>query len=193
MITIVTAFFDIGRASWTAFPRSVDNYFRNFERLCLLDNPVVLFTESCHKHRLLPLQGQKSNLVIFYEDDLFDRHGDLLDAINRVQQSAEFRQGITNPQCPEYNQPKYVLINYLKSYFCTEAIHRIPDIENTIAWIDFGYLRHNRQLPLSLRWDFNFGENITVFSLRPVDENIDLVKTIKDNTSSPLRLPDLSF
>lgn len=182
MITIVTAFFDIGRADWSAYARSVDRYFKNFARLCLLENDVILFTESKHRARLAPLQSRKPNLTVYYDDDLFTRHEDLLAAISRVQQLPAYRQGLNDPTCPEYNSPKYVLVNYLKSQFCVEAIQRSRPASDTVAWIDFGYLRKNRFLPRSLRWDYDFGDKIRMFRLQPIDGEIDWVHAIKNNT-----------
>jgi protein YibB len=181
MITIVTAFFDIGRGDWTKFARSVDIYFRNFERLCLLDNPIILFTESKHRERLSRLQAKKANLVVYYEDDLFERHADLLAAIGRVQQSEAYKQGILDPQCPEYYEPRYVLVNYLKAQFCESAIRQQGIQSGLVAWIDFGYLKKKRQIPMSLRWDYPYEDKIHMYSLLPVDGEIDITKTVKEN------------
>ena len=181
MITIVSAFFDIGRNDWVKFARSVDLYFRNFERLCLLANPIVLFTESKHRERVLRLQAKKPNLVVYYEDDLFDRHAELLSAIRQVQQSPAYQQGILDPNCPEYFEPKYVLVNYLKAQFCVSAIQQQGIDAGLVAWIDFGYLKKKRQLPTSLRWDFEFEDKIHMYSLLPIDGDIDIIKTVKEN------------
>ncbi|RQO63557.1 hypothetical protein DBR47_03255 [Paucibacter sp. KBW04] len=182
MITIVSAFFDIGRANWSAYSRSVDTYFKNFSRLCALENDVVLFTESRHRERLEALQRSKPNLTVYYQDDLFERHAPMLARIEQIQQSESFREGIQDPSCPEYNSPKYVLINYLKSRFCVEAIERLQLSCPRVAWIDFGYLRKNRQLPVSLRWDYPFEDKIHLFSLKPYGADVDIVHAIKHNT-----------
>ena len=181
MITIVSAFFDIGRGDWAKFARSVDIYFRNFERLCLLDNPIILFTESKHRERLSRLQAKKPNLVVYYEDDLFERHAELLAAIGRVQQSEAYKQGILDPQCPEYYEPRYVLVNYLKAQFCESAIRQQGIQSGLVAWIDFGYIKKKRQIPMSLRWDYPYEEKIHMYSLLPVDGEIDITKTVKEN------------
>ena len=51
-IGIVTAFFDIGRESWATRPntpawlaRSTEDYFACFERMCRLQNEIVVFTQ----------------------------------------------------------------------------------------------------------------------------------------------------
>jgi hypothetical protein len=52
-IGIVTAFFDIGREDWAQRPntptwlaRSTEDYFVCFERMCRLENEIVVFTQS---------------------------------------------------------------------------------------------------------------------------------------------------
>jgi protein YibB len=181
MITIVTAFFDIGRGDWAKFTRTVDTYFRNFERLCLLENPIILFTESKHRKRVENILTRKSNLVVYYDDDLFDRHAPLLAEIQKVQQDPLFREGILDTQCPEYFEPKYVLINYLKASFCEKAIDQQAISSNMVAWIDFGYLKKKRQLPVSLRWDYPFEEKIHMYSLLPLDAPVNITQIVKEN------------
>ena len=41
-ITIVTAFYDIGRGDWKYFTRKTSYYFECFERLCQLKNKIVV-------------------------------------------------------------------------------------------------------------------------------------------------------
>jgi protein YibB len=181
MITIVTAFFDIGRSDWQGYARSTQTYLANFKRLCLLENPIVLFTQTALKTEIDVLAQGKGNLTVFYCDTLFDEHEELLQRIASVQASEIYREGIADPTCPEYNQPKYVLVNYLKSYFCVEAARRLGLSKQMLAWIDFGYLRTNKQLPISLRWNFPFVNKINMFYLQSPEGPIDLVQTIKNN------------
>ena len=181
MITIVTAFFDIGRGDWAKFTRTVDTYFRNFERLCLLENPITLFTESKHRDRVEKILTRKSNLVVYYDDDLFERHASLLSQIQKVQQDPRFREGILDTQCPEYFEPKYVLVNYLKASFCEKAIHQQAISSTMVAWLDFGYLKKKRQLPVSLRWDYPFVEKIHMYSLLPVEGPMNIPQIVKEN------------
>ena len=52
MITIVSAFYDIGRTDWKDFSRSTDVYFKAFETMCSLENDIILFTEEKFKDRV---------------------------------------------------------------------------------------------------------------------------------------------
>lgn len=181
MISIVTAFYDIGRSDWKAFPRSVDTYFAAFERMCKLDNDIIVFTSEEFKERIEAVQRKKKNLTVYYVD-IFKPNTELLEKISAVQNNAQFKEGITNPACPEYFEPRYILINYLKSYFCIEAFKRNSQLAGTVAWIDFGYCRKNRFLPTIKRWDYEFDDKIHLFNLLDIHDNIHVVDTIKTNT-----------
>ena len=185
MITIVTAYFDIGRGSWKSFSRSTDEYFRNFSRLCYLENDLILFTESKHEPRLK--KYTKTNLKVIYFDLIFKENEELLNKIQKIQQSDTFKDGILSPNCPEYFSPHYVLINSLKSFFCNKEMQMdLVDKKNSnlLAWLDFGYLRKNFQLPYSLKWDYNFTQKIHLFSLLPIEGDFDknrILKIVKSN------------
>lgn len=181
MITIVTAFYDIGRSDWNFKPRSVEHYFSNFERMCQLHNNIILFTSDKFRDRVEIILKKKNNLTVYYVD-IFEANAELLEKISAVQNNESFKEGITNPTSPEYFEPRYILINYLKSYFCIEAFKRDNQLTGTVAWIDFGYCRKNRYLPTTKRWDYEFNDKIHLFNLIDIHNNIDIVDTIKTNT-----------
>jgi protein YibB len=181
MITIVSAFYDIGRSDWSAFARSTETYFKSFERLCQLKNDIILFTSTEFRERIEQIQRRKKNLTVYYVD-VFQQYSTLLEKIRLIQNDESYKEGITSPSSPEYYEPRYVLINYLKSYFCNEAFKRNTALTGTVAWIDFGYCRKNRFLPSSKQWDYDFGDGIHLFNLLDVSDDIDVVSTIKTNT-----------
>lgn len=180
-ITIVTAFFDIDRDKWKVFPRDINEYFEYFERMCKLHNQIIVFTELKFKEKIEEIKNRtKKDLIIFYED-IFERNQNLLDRISKVQNSEQFKNGLTVPFCPEYWEPRYVLVNFLKSYFVCQAIDRVKNISDTVAWIDFGYLRTEEALPDNLNWQYNFTDKIHLLYRKPITDNISIVNAIKTN------------
>lgn len=185
--TIVTAFYDIGRENWGAKPgipgwmsKTVDHYWQAFEYLCELDNPIILFTEEKFKHRVQALK--KSNITVFYQD-AFEGNSELLEQIARVQNSPEYQKNIKMPYCPEYWDPKYVLVNFLKSHFVCKAIELCPDVDNTVAWIDFGYCGVNSNIVPSIKkWRYEFSDAIHFFQMEPLQDVIDIKEIINSNT-----------
>ena len=78
-ITIVTAFYDIGREDWEYYTRKTSYYFECFERLCQLKNKIVVFSEIKFKSLFDKIICNiKPDLVVIYED-IFDNNKVLLD------------------------------------------------------------------------------------------------------------------
>jgi protein YibB len=189
-ISIVTAFFDIGRGDWASRPntpdwlaRSTENYFACFERLCQLENEIVVFTESRFADRIHAARaklGYSTQTKIIAKDRLFEEHADRLETIARIMRQPGYLDGVTHPHCPEYWEPRYVLINYLKSTFACEALDSGLATGDFAAWIDFGYCRDEATLPKSLKWDYPFSDRIHLWNIERPDSQ-DLVSIIKTN------------
>ena len=156
-ITIVTAFYDIGREDWEYFNRKTSYYFECFERLCQLKNKIVVFSEIKFKSLFDKIiRDIKPDLVVIYED-IFDNNKELINKIKKTQQILQKKGGLTyGLTSPEHWCPEYVLLTTLKTYFCCTAINKISEIDNTVSWIDFGYIRKEKYLPESKIWRYNF-------------------------------------
>ena len=181
-ITIVTAFYDIGREDWKYFSRKTSYYFECFERLCQLKNKIVVFSEIKFKSLFDKIiRDTKPDLVVIYED-IFDNNKELINKIKKTQKILQKEGGLTHGRkCPEHWSPEYVLINNLKTYFCCTAIHRIPEIDNTVSWIDFGYIRKEKYLPKTKIWKYNFGNKIHLWSIRNIPQKISMLDLIKND------------
>ncbi|HMI97546.1 MAG TPA: WlaTC/HtrL family glycosyltransferase [Micropepsaceae bacterium] len=189
-IDIVTAFFDIGREDWAQradtpawLARSTEDYFACFERMCRLENEIVVFTQSRFADRIAGVRAQlgfSNQTRIVCKDDLFEEYGADLGKITRVMNLPGFLKGVTHPHCPEYWEPRYVLINYLKSFFASEAIDQSLARSEFLAWVDFGYCRDENVLPASRKWDYPFADKIHLFNIEKLDSQ-DLVSIIKTN------------
>src|SRR5712671_373679 len=189
-IGIVTAFFDIGREDWAKRPntpawltRSTEDYFTCFERMCRLENEIVVFTQSRFAERIAAARaklGFSNETRIVCKDNFFEEYGPDLRKITRVMNMPGFLTDVTHPHCPEYWEPRYVLINYLKSFFAGEAIARGLVTSEFLAWVDFGYCREENVLPNPLKWDYPFSDKIHLFNVERLDSQ-DLVSIIKTN------------
>ena len=181
-ITIVTAFYDIGRDEWKYFTRKTSYYFECFERLCQLKNKIVVFSEIKFKPLFDKIINDiKPDLVVIYED-IFDTNKELINKIRKTQQILQKRGGLTyGLTSPEHWCPEYVFLTTLKTYFCCAAIDKIPDIDNIVSWIDFGYIRKEKYLPKSKIWRYNFGNKIYLWSIRNIPQKINISEIIKNN------------
>ena len=141
-ISIVTAFFDIGRGEiGEEYPdylrRTNDKYFEHFSRLAVLENEMVVFTSEEHRNRIMKLREGKPTKVIITE--LKKKFRRQIKAIEKVQKSEEFRNRVNKDMLIniEYWSPEYVLINNLKTYFVNYAIRKKLVSGEQVAWVDF--------------------------------------------------------
>ena len=81
-ITIVTAFYDIGRGDWTPdkglphyLQRTTDTYIERFSHMAQLENEMVVFSTPDIIEKLQPLRGERPTKWVSF--DIFEKYGDL--------------------------------------------------------------------------------------------------------------------
>ena len=172
MITIVTAFFDIGRGEWTPdkglphyLERKTETYIERFGNLATLENPMVIFTSKDLMPRIQQLRGNKRTTIIPFEFN--DNCQELRQKITDIQNSEGFKSKINPSQKsnPEYWSADYVLVNALKSTFIR---HALPDVNTELAaWVDFGYCHSMDTLNGISKWEYDFDPTkIHLFSIK---------------------------
>lgn len=182
-ISIVTAFYDIGRGSWTperGFPhylqRTREIYFERFSRLLKLKNDITIFTSEETYDDVKKICDENPNATtniivaeIFLDSDKSYKK------IHEIQRSKEFQNKIHPSQKlnPEYWSAEYVRLTNLKAMFVDTAISfeiaKLPK-NDMVAWIDFGYMRSDDKIPSSLEWNYNFDpEKIHLTSYKDYD------------------------
>lgn len=177
-ITIVTAFFDIGRGEWTPdkglphyLQRTTDTYFERFSHMAKLENEMVVYTSIEFENRIRELRGDRKTEIVVVDfkygfDSLRKRIADV--------QKNENYQNLINPNqraMPEYWNPDYVLVNSLKSTFALMAIDNGYTTNNLVAWMDFGYCRTPDALNGKTRWQYPFNKDkIHLFNLKEYDD-----------------------
>ncbi len=180
-ITVVTAFFDIGRGDWrdgadagARFRRTVDDYFAMFARLAKLKNQMIVFTEPRLAARVVELRrgaGLEDRTIVVAIPDLFD--SDLVapvrSAIER-RMSDLLRHWVTKPESPEYREPRYVLVNALKAAFVGAALDLGLVEAPQVAWIDFGYCRDDKRFDPGEPWRFDAGGKVNLFHIVALDD-----------------------
>lgn len=173
-ITIVTAFFDIGRGNWSIengyaenFERSTEQYFEYFKNLAILKNKIIIFTSENFKNKIKEIRGDLPIEIVCL--DLEKDFKKYLDIISNIMESDFFKETVKhehlkNPEC--WSAP-YVLINNLKSYFVCQAIHKGFIHTESAAWIDFGYFRSRERMRGIELWTYPFELNkVNVFTIK---------------------------
>jgi len=186
-ITIVTAFYDIGRGDWTPdkglphyLQRTTDTYIERFTYLTKLANELIVVTTPDIGEKLKAI----SDKVKIIEYDPFTNFSTTATKIIGIQESVTFKQLIHPSQVknPEYWSYKYVLVNLLKSHFVNLAVEQELVSNNLVAWLDFGYCRSKHTLPKSLEWKYDFDPTkIHLFAYKDLDPKTTLHQIISTN------------
>lgn len=169
-ITIVTAFFDIGRGEWQHnFPRSSQSYLSYFKNLATLENEMVIFTQKEFISTIREYRGNKPTHII--EIDFQDKYKNVINKVQNILDSPKYQSLIPEEllKNPEYSSAKYVVVTNLKFYFVKKAIeicNSEKDV-NLYAWVDFGFCRKNSTTNGMVKWNHNFDPNyIHLFTLK---------------------------
>ena len=194
-ITIVTAFFDIGRGNLPAMirgrilpphqHRSTETYFEFFKNLAKIKNDMVIYTTKEHAERIRNIRimeglGDRTNVMILPSYLPLDMT-ETRDNIQKVMEDETFWKSVDNPHLIEYWNSDYVLINILKSLYVTHAINSEVIKTDLAAWIDFGYVRTIETLPKSLEWKYPFDKDkmhmLNMREIEPERPISDIIKT----------------
>ncbi len=200
-ITIVTAFFDIGRGDWTQsviknggnlphyLERSAETYIARFETMCKLDNELIVYTTRQYAGRLEKMRKDygkedKTRIVIIDYPTAFP---DRLAEIAATQQADGFIERINPAQArnPEYWSPDYVMVTNLKAYFVADAVKNGYVSNPVAAWLDFGYCRSDAALNGKTSWQYDFADGkIHYFNSAPItdeDPNFQVARAVQNN------------
>jgi protein YibB len=186
-ISIVTAFFDIGRGDWTPdrglphyLHRTTDTYLQRFGYLAQLDNQITVYTSKDLMDKVYELRAGKEDKTNIVEVDFANEFQDQRELIKKIQNNPDFLKQIDPHQVrnPEYWSPDYVLVNKLKAHFVNHAINSGLATEELVAWLDFGYCRDASALSGVKEWKYPFNKDkIHFFNFReyqgqPINEII---------------------
>lgn len=190
-ITIVTAFFDIGRGSLekkdipSYLLRTTETYFSYFSNLAKLNNPMVVFTSNEYIDKIKEIRKGKPTEIISFDIFKFKRTSQ---KIRDIQNSPEFIHKVNSDlrNNIEYWNDQYVLVTNLKSYFVYKAIKDGLIKTKFISWVDFGYVRDESTLNGISEWSYKFEDNkINFFSinkLKKLRNTSDVYRAIFNNS-----------
>jgi len=190
-VSIVTFFFDTGRGEWTpdkGFPhylhRTVDTYFERFAYMAELDNEMIIYTHPDFVDRVASLRQGKEHKTKIIPYDYLGNFSEARKRIHDIQINPEYQSRINPSQRinPEYWNPVYVHLMYMKSFFVKWALDDDLITNDYVAQIDFGYCRSPDKIPPSKRWTYNFGEDkFQLFGYRPYPEGQSIEEVIFNN------------
>lgn len=193
-ITIVTAFFDIGRGNWTTpvngreiphyIPRTTDTYFNYFRNLAKVKNDMVIFCDKGHVDLVRNIRNTNApgSKTTIFDVDFNETVKDLKAVIEMVQSNPAYVNLMIDPHMPEYWNADYVLVNLMKTDFVLHAYAQQAIKTDLVAWLDFGYVRGESTLPKNLVWKYDFDSTkMHYFNKRPIDMHRPIFDIIRHN------------
>lgn len=194
-ITIVTAFFDIGRGQWNKtthghntphyIPRTTETYFSYFENLAKMKNDMIIYCAEEHADQIrqirkdnTPDSGTIVNIL-----DFQNAIKNIKPVIEMIQNRPEYINLVNDPRMPEYWNADYVLVNLMKTDFVVHSYANNMINTNLAAWLDFGYVRSPKGLPKSLVWKYDFDPTkMHYFNKLEIDFERPIFDIIRTNT-----------
>lgn len=140
-VTIVTAFFDIGRKQFKGFERSNQKYYDYFKFWANIHNQLIVYTDTDDSaNKIMAIRqsfGLESKTKVIVIKNVYDIEPDLYKRMVKASQNKWFAQYRYMPNSAD-NNPNYDYIMMLKTYFICEAV-RQEHVKGLIAWLDFGF------------------------------------------------------
>lgn len=186
-ITIVSAFFDIGRGNMQGFERSSNKYVEYFKFWARMRNKLVVYTDKVTAEQVLKIRDEfnlKDRTQVIIVDDVYALEPEVYKQIQDAlanEAAVNFR---TCPKNPESWNPRYNYVTYLKPYFTADAVKK-GYVEGMVAWVDFGYNHGGENCIHSSEFDFlwcyDFPPKIHLFAMEQPDDMpiFEVVRTMR--------------
>ena len=188
-ITIVTAYFDIGRKNWKGLERDNNKYLNYFSFWARINNNIIVYTMPELVDEILTIRKNFGllnktkvigiNNVTECEKEIYNRIKQI--SRNEIFQTFHFHKEMKRPEAwsSDYNY-----ITSLKPYFVFKAISSF-NLTETVAWLDFGF-NHGGNLGLidkndfNFTWNYNFSSKIHLFAYQKINLNRPIFDIIRN-------------
>lgn len=174
-LTIVTAFFDVGRGEFSASSRSNDNYLEYFKGWARIRNKLIVYTDAVMAKKVMKVRedfGLKERTHIEIVEDYIDIDRNLYEKMLQVSKDSTFLNfRYCDNTCD--NNAKYDFVMLLKAWCISDAVQKKLASGN-IAWLDFGFNKggavYTDPLEFDFLWSYDFPKDkVTLFSLKEDD------------------------
>jgi len=175
-ITLVTAFFDIGRADYKLGARSNDEYFLFFDFWARIRNNLIIYCAPTDVHRIWEIRAKyhrERNTYIIPVVDIYDIEPEIYQKMKIVENSTAFKE-FRYVYDAVSNHADYDYLMLLKYWFLRDTARNYSEMESTLAWLDFGYNHggdhYTDPKDFDFQWSYNFDNKINMFCLSSPDQ-----------------------
>lgn len=167
-ITLVTAYYDIGRKEWEGFTRDDDKYFSYFSHWARIQNQLIVYVENnAHRDRVMEIRkqfGREEKTTVVVTGDILNIDSSLYECMKKVCDNPIQRDFRLNKGYPESTNAKYDYIMALKTYFLSETVIQKRNLHNQLSWIDFGFAHGDevyvKEEEFDFLWQYEFEKGI---------------------------------
>ncbi len=174
-ITIVTAFFDIGRKDFNILKRDNSEYFKAFECWARIQNKLVIYTQPEFEEDILNIRRKfhrEDETEVIVIDDVYSIDKEIFQRYEQISQCEYFDKYKLLEGTLSAKQPKYNYVILLKFWFLMDAQKR-GLVDDLVAWLDFGFGHSTffaNPEEFDYKWDYDFARKIILFTLHELDE-----------------------
>ena len=188
-ITIVTAYFNIGREKWKGYERGDDKYVNYFDFWAKIKNNIIVYTDKNLVNKVYEIRekyGLKEKTKVIAINNLYDIDVLLYNRMKEVMENEislnfHFHKEIKRPEAwnVEYNY-----VTFLKYYFVNKAVIDF-NLNGLVSWLDFGF-NHGGDLGLTdtndfnFCWQYNFSKKIHLFAVKKIEEKRPIFDIIRN-------------
>lgn len=183
-LTIVSAFFDIGRGGFKTHTRSNAVYLEAFAFWARMQNTLIVYTDEMTADAVMDIRskyGLASRTHVVIIDNIYDLDRDIYERMTAVAESQSFID-FRLVRGAMSSRADYAYLMLLKTWFIADAVDRGFGLDH-LAWLDFGFNRsgalYSHSEDFDYLWAFDFTDHVHLFHLdrqevRPVFEMVRL-------------------
>lgn len=155
-VTIVTAFFPIGRKEWSKLSRSDEEYLNHFAFWARIQNDLIVYTTPAIGTRVKQIRESfgRNNTTIIEVADWHELDREMYEKIAGAMQSEWARLYKRSPKSPESWNPDYNYVMYLKWWCLADSATKSDNDTDFYAWVDLGFNHGGCYYQKSEEFDF---------------------------------------
>ena len=172
-ITLVTAFFPIGRGNWSDSTRSDQKYLDYFAYWARMHNDLIVYTTNEFSEKIKNVREKygRGNTTVITVDDYTSVDSELLGAMRSAVES--YPSYSLYPDKPEVKNAEYDYVMALK-YWCMQQAAEIAKTKY-VAWIDFGFdhggTLYKESAFFDMEWEYPFDKDVIIFAVKKPDDS----------------------
>lgn len=194
-ITLITAFFDIGRKNYKKYLRTNDEYLEYFSDWARLNNKLIVYTNPEMSKKVIDVRkkyGLEEKTIVVEINDETKIEKELYDKMCSISQNNDFLS-IRFIRDAVSNNARYDYVMLLKYWCLNDAVEKGYATGMT-AWLDFGFNHGGKCYMNPNEFDFTWKTNLSrekihIFSLKELNNSVSIFKYVMSLEDSVMGAP----